>query len=104
MGSVQTALYCGFYARQHNGQFILCIEDTDNERSTRENFDAILEGVQWLGIDWDEGPFYQTQRCERYGEVIEEWLAEVKAYHCYCTRETRRTWPEASGLWRSRQL
>ncbi|MDJ0907455.1 MAG: glutamate--tRNA ligase [Woeseiaceae bacterium] len=86
LGSVRTALYCWLYARHHNGQFVLRIEDTDKERSTRENVDAILEGMTWLGLDWDEGPSYQSDREDRYREVIDQWLAEGKAYHCYCTK------------------
>jgi glutamyl-tRNA synthetase len=87
LGSVRTALFCWLYARRHNGQFILRIEDTDRERSTKENVDAILDGMAWLGLDADEGPFYQTQRFDRYREVTDQWLAEGKAYHCYCTKE-----------------
>ena len=87
LGSVRTALFCWLYARHHGGQFILRIEDTDKERSTRENVDAILEGMAWLGLDADEGPFYQSERHERYREVVEQWLAEGKAYHCYCTKD-----------------
>jgi glutamyl-tRNA synthetase len=87
LGSVRTALFCWLYARRYEGQFILRIEDTDRERSTKENVDAILEGMNWLGLDWDEGPFYQTERFDRYREVIEQWLQEGKAYHCYCTKE-----------------
>ena len=87
LGSVRTALYSWLYARHHGGQFILRIEDTDRERSTQENVDAILEGMAWLGLDHDEGPFYQSQRMGRYREVIEQWRTEGKAYHCYCTRE-----------------
>ena len=87
LGSVRTALFSWLYARRHAGQFILRIEDTDRERSTEENVAAILEGMEWLGLDVDEGPFFQTQRYDRYREVIEQWLAEGKAYHCYCTKE-----------------
>ena len=87
LGSVRTALYCWLFARHHGGQFILRIEDTDPERSTRSNIDAILDGMSWLGLNPDEGPFYQTDRFERYREVIDQWLAEGKAYRCYCTRE-----------------
>lgn len=87
LGSVRTALFCWLYARRHGGQFVLRIEDTDRERSTKENVDAILEGMAWLGLDADEGPFYQTDRFDRYRQVIDEWLAEGKAYHCYCSRE-----------------
>jgi len=87
LGSVRTALFCWLYARRHGGQFILRIEDTARERSSKENVDAILEGMEWLGLDADEGPFYQTERFDRYKEVIDQWLAEGKAYHCYCSRE-----------------
>lgn len=87
LGSVRTALYCWLYARHCDGEFILRIEDTDPERSTKENVDAILDGLAWLGLDADEGPYFQTQRYGRYREIIEEWLSTGKAYHCYCTRE-----------------
>lgn len=87
LGSVRTALFCWLYARHHGGQFILRIEDTDKERSTKENVDAILEGLAWLGLDCDEGPYYQTERFDRYSEVIEQWLEDGKAYHCYCTKD-----------------
>jgi len=86
LGSVRTALFCWLYARRHAGQFVLRIEDTDRERSTKENVDAILDGMAWLGLDADEGPFFQTERFDRYREITEQWLAEDKAYHCYCTR------------------
>lgn len=86
LGSVRTALFCWLYARHHDGQFILRIEDTDRERSTKENVDAILDGMAWLGLDADEGPIYQSERFDRYREVIDQWLAEGKAYHCYCSR------------------
>jgi glutamyl-tRNA synthetase len=78
--------YCT-WAAFDDGQFILRIEDTDKERSTKENVDAILDGMAWLGLDVDEGPFFQTERYSRYREVIDEWLADGKAYRCYCTRE-----------------
>ncbi|MCZ6665105.1 MAG: glutamate--tRNA ligase, partial [Gammaproteobacteria bacterium] len=87
IGSIRTALFCWLYARHNAGQFVLRIEDTDRERSTKENVDAILEGMAWLGLDCDEGPFYQTDRYDRYRQVIAEWLDKGKAYHCYCTRE-----------------
>jgi len=87
LGSVRTALFCWLYAHRHDGQFILRIEDTDSERSTKENVDAILEGMDWLGLDADEGPFYQSERFDRYKEVADQWLAEDKAYHCYCSKE-----------------
>jgi glutamyl-tRNA synthetase len=87
LGSVRTALYCWLYARHQGGQFVLRIEDTDPERSTKENVDAILDGLAWLGLDADEGPYYQTDRFGRYREVIDQWLSDGKAYRCYCTRE-----------------
>ena len=87
IGGVRTALFCWLYARHHGGQFILRVEDTDRERSTPEALQAILDGMQWLGLDHDEGPFYQSQRMDRYGEVIEQFLREGKAYHCYCSKE-----------------
>ena len=87
IGGVRTALFSWLYARHHQGKFVLRIEDTDRERSTQESVDAILRGMEWLGLDHDEGPFYQTQRFDRYKEVIEKLLDEGKAYRCYCTRE-----------------
>jgi len=87
LGSVRTALFCWLYARHHGGQFILRIEDTDRERSTPENVEAILDGLAWLGLDVDEGPFYQTDRFDRYQEVVDLWLDQGKAYKCYCTKE-----------------
>lgn len=87
LGSVRTALFCWLYARHSDGSFVLRIEDTDRERSTKENVDAILDGMEWLGLDYDEGPIYQSSRSERYQAVIEEWLEAGKAYECFCTRE-----------------
>ena len=87
LGSVRTALFCWLYAKHTQGQFILRIEDTDKERSTRENVDAILEGMTWLGMECDEGPLYQTDRLARYQEVADDWLKSGKAYRCYCTKE-----------------
>ncbi len=87
LGSVRTALFCWLYARHSDGTFLLRIEDTDRERSTKENVDAILDGMAWLGLDYDEGPIYQSGRSDRYRAVIEEWLDAGKAYECFCTRE-----------------
>ena len=84
---MRTALFCWLYARHCGGQFVLRIEDTDRERSTPENVEAITDGMAWLGMDADEGPFFQTDRFDRYQEVIDQWLKEGHAYHCYCTRE-----------------
>ena len=86
IGGARTALFSWLYARKHGGQFILRIEDTDLERSTPESVDAILQGMAWLNLDYDEGPFYQTQRFERYNEIIQQWLAEGKAYYCYASQ------------------
>ncbi len=87
IGSVRTALFCWLYARHHRGTFVLRIEDTDLERSTPEAVQAILEGMEWLGMTPDEGPFYQTQRMDRYKEVLEHFITAGKAYRCYCSRE-----------------
>ena len=87
IGGVRTALYSWLHARQNNGQFVLRIEDTDRERSTQESVDAILEGMEWIGLDYDEGPIFQTDRFERYAEVIQQLLDQGDAYHCYCSRE-----------------
>ena len=87
VGGARTALFSWAYARRHAGKFILRIEDTDLERSTRQSVDAILDGLRWLGIDWDEGPFFQMQRLPRYREVAEQLVSSGKAYRCYCTRE-----------------
>ncbi len=87
VGGARTALFSWLYARRHGGVFVLRIEDTDLERSTPESVNAILEGMAWLGLDYDEGPFYQTKRFDRYHEMTEKLLAEGKAYRCYCSRE-----------------
>ncbi len=87
IGGARTALFSYLYARRHGGEFVLRVEDTDLQRSTAESVNAILEGMTWLGLDYDEGPFYQTERMDRYREVIEQLLAEDKAYYCYATRE-----------------
>jgi glutamyl-tRNA synthetase len=86
IGGVRTALFSWLYARRHGGSFVLRIEDTDRERSTQASIDAILEGMRWLGLDWDEGPYYQTERYARYTELADKLLAEGKAYRCYCTK------------------
>ncbi|GAB4224487.1 MAG: glutamate--tRNA ligase [Gammaproteobacteria bacterium] len=87
VGGARTALYAYLFARKHNGQFILRIEDTDRERSTEASIQAILDGMEWLGLEWDEGPFYQTQRFDRYREVLAQLLAKEKAYYCRCSKE-----------------
>ena len=87
IGGARTALYSWLHARKFGGTFLLRIEDTDRERSTQASVDAILEGMDWLGLDYDEGPIYQTDRFERYKEVIQQLIDQGDAYHCYCTHE-----------------
>lgn len=87
IGGARTALFSWAYARKNQGSFILRIEDTDVARSTPEAVQAILDGMRWLRLDWDEGPFYQMQRMDRYKEIIQKMLAEGSAYLCYCTKE-----------------
>jgi len=87
VGGARTALFSWLFARKHGGVFVLRIEDTDLERSTAESVNAILEGMTWLGLEYDEGPFYQTKRFDRYNEVVEELMAKGMAYRCNCSRE-----------------
>ncbi len=87
IGGARTALFSWLYARKHGGRFVLRIEDTDRERSSQESVQAILDGMGWLGLDYDDGPYFQTQRMNRYREVIDQLLHAGQAYHCYCTRE-----------------
>jgi len=110
IGGVRTALFSWLYARRHGGQFILRIEDTDRERSTDEAVQVILDGMRWLGLTEDQGPFYQTKRYPRYHEVIEQMLANGQAYRCYSSkaeldalRETQlanKQKPRYDGRWR----
>jgi glutamyl-tRNA synthetase len=110
VGGVRTALYSWLYARRMGGKFILRVEDTDRERSTDEAVRIILEGMKWLGLDHDLGPYYQTQRFDRYKEVIGRMLADGTAYRCYCTKEeldkireeqtARKEKPRYPGIWR----
>jgi glutamyl-tRNA synthetase len=87
IGGVRTALFSWLFARHHGGRFVLRIEDTDRERSTEASIQAILDGMEWVGLDYDEGPFRQTERMDRYAAVAEEMLARGTAYRCYCSRE-----------------
>ncbi|WP_127346989.1 glutamate--tRNA ligase [Pseudidiomarina mangrovi] len=87
VGGARTALYSWLVARANGGKFVLRIEDTDRERSTQEAIDAILEGMEWLGLSWDEGPFYQTKRFDRYNQFIDQMLEQGSAYKCYCSHE-----------------
>ncbi|SFM02435.1 glutamate--tRNA ligase [Nitrosomonas communis] len=87
IGGARTALFSWAFARKHGGKFILRIEDTDLERSTQLSVQAILDGMAWLGLDYDEGPFYQMQRLARYHEVAEQLLQNNLAYRCYASKE-----------------
>lgn len=91
VGGARTALFSWLQARAHQGTFILRIEDTDLERSTPESVQAILDGMEWLGLTADEGPIFQTDRFDRYAEVVQQLLAEDKAYFCYCSKERLET-------------
>lgn len=95
IGGARTALFSWLYARKHGGLFVLRIEDTDLERSTPEAVNAILEAMAWLGLEYDEGPFFQTRRFDRYREVLQQLLAAGQAYYCYCTREELEALREA---------
>ncbi|MCF6253986.1 MAG: glutamate--tRNA ligase family protein, partial [Thiomicrorhabdus sp.] len=87
IGGVRTALYSWLYAKRMGGEFTLRIEDTDLERSSEASVNAILEGMSWLGLDYDHGPIYQTHRFERYKEVIDTLFEKGLAYYCYASRE-----------------
>ncbi len=87
VGGARTALFCYLQARAAGGVFVLRIEDTDLERSTPESVQAILDGMEWLGLDYDEGPYYQTDRFARYAELTQQLLDEDKAYYCYCSKD-----------------
>ncbi len=87
VGGARTALYSWLFARNHGGEFVLRIEDTDLERSTPEAIEAIMDGMNWLSLEWDEGPYYQTKRFDRYNAVIDEMLVAGTAYKCYCSKE-----------------
>lgn len=86
VGGARTALYSWLYSRHNNGEFVLRIEDTDLERSTQEAIDAIMDGMNWLSLNWDEGPYYQTKRFDRYHAVIDQMLSAGTAYRCYCSK------------------
>ena len=110
IGGARTALFAWAYARRHGGQFVLRIEDTDVQRSTPEAVQAIIDGMRWLDLAHDEGPFYQMQRMARYKEVIGQMLAAGTAYHCYTSKEeldalraeqeARKEKPRYDGRWR----
>ncbi|MFH1599551.1 MAG: glutamate--tRNA ligase [Pseudomonadota bacterium] len=96
IGGARTALYCYLEARRRGGQFILRVEDTDRERSTQAAIDAILEAMDWLGLDYDEGPIFQTDRLDRYREVAEKMVADGTAYYAYETKEELEAMREAA--------
>ena len=104
IGGARTALFCWLLARRHGGQFILRVEDTDAARSTDESIQAILDGLRWLGLDWDEGPgvdgphapYFQSQRKAIYQEHIERLIASGHVYRCYCTKEELEAKREAA--------
>ncbi len=112
IGGARTALFSWLHARQQGGKFVLRIEDTDRERSTEEATQAILDGMRWLGLDWDEGPHFQSERMARYREVLDHWLETGQAYYCYRTKEEldamreaqmqRGEKPRYDGYWRDR--
>jgi glutamyl-tRNA synthetase len=114
IGGARTALFSWAYARRHGGKFVLRIEDTDRERSTQESIQAILDSMGWLGLDWDEGPFYQMQRLARYQEVAQRLIKENKAYYCYASKEelealreqqrARGEKPRYDGRWRDSKV
>jgi len=114
LGGARTALFAWAFARHHGGRFVLRIEDTDRERSTKEAIQAILDGMAWLGLDYDEGPHYQMQRLDRYRGVLEELLDRGLAYPCYTTpaeleavraqQVARGEKPRYDGRWRPENL
>jgi glutamyl-tRNA synthetase len=91
LGNARTAIFNWLYARRMKGKFILRIEDTDTERSTQAAIDAIFEALEWLGIDWDEGPYYQTKRLEIYDSYIKRLIDSGQAYYCTCSPEEIET-------------
>ncbi|WP_111979136.1 glutamate--tRNA ligase [Algibacillus agarilyticus] len=112
VGGARTALYSWLYSQGNEGEFVLRIEDTDIERSTQEAIDAIIEGMEWLGLKWSEGPYYQTKRFDRYKDLIQQLIDEGKAYRCYCKPEELDAMrekqmaagekPRYTGVWRDR--
>ena len=87
VGGARTALYSWLHAQRTGGEFVLRIEDTDIERSSQDAIDAIIEGMDWLSLSWDQGPYYQTERFDRYKELVDQLLQQGKAYRCFCSKE-----------------
>lgn len=114
IGGARTALFAWLWAKNKNTKFVLRIEDTDKKRSTSDSIDAILEGMDWLGLEYDEGPIYQSHRLERYKEVIDKLLQDDKAYYCECSKErleklrenkiAKKEKPKYDGLCRKKNL
>lgn len=112
VGGARTALYSWLFAKANQGEFVLRIEDTDIERSTQPAIDAIMDGMQWLDLSWDEGPYYQTQRFDRYKSLIQQLLDQDMAYKCFCSAQELETMreqqmaagekPRYNGKWRDR--
>src|SRR5437588_11163086 len=112
VGGARTALFNWLFARRHGGVFVLRIEDTDEERSSDAMVEGILDGLRWLGLDWDEGPkvggpygpYFQSERLDRYRTVAEELVKSGHAYYCYCTSEEiqakRQEAAREGGAWR----
>src|SRR5207247_2491661 len=112
VGGARTALFNWLFARRQGGAFVLRIEDTDVERSSSEMVDAVLDGMRWLGLDWDEGPgvggpcgpYFQSERLDRYRAMARRLVAEGLAYYCYCTpgemRAKREAAEHAGGAWK----
>ena len=101
IGGARTALFNYLYARQSGGKFILRIEDTDQARSTQEMTDAIIDAMHWLGLDFDEGPYFQSERGDLYNSYVDKLLETGKAYYCSCTAdevEAMRETARAAGL------
>ena len=94
IGGARTALFCWAFARKMGGTFVLRIEDTDRERSTQQSVQAILDAMQWLGLEY-EGPYYQMERLDRYRAAAEQLVRDGKAYHCYASREELDTLRES---------
>src|SRR5262244_4209403 len=103
VGGARTALFNWLFARRHRGVFVLRIEDTDEERSSTEMVEGILDGLRWLGLDWDEGPhaggsygpYFQSERLDRYRELAGQLVASGAAYYCYCTPDELKARREA---------
>src|SRR5213593_4015418 len=112
VGGARTALFNWLFARRHGGAFVLRIEDTDVERSSTEMVEGILDGLRWLGLDWDEGPkiggpygpYFQSERLDRYRALVDRLVADGAAYYCYCTpdmlEKKREAAEQAGRAWR----